>query len=124
MAETVEYRPDNPDTAFEARDWHLGPVGWVFAAALALLVVSPLVLMWAYPQAVSDTGRRLLVEPPAPRLQTGPPEDLARYRETEGRRLDTYYWIDRKKGVVHIPIAAAMQKLVRDGIPGFPKGGQ
>jgi hypothetical protein len=123
MAETVEYKPDNPNTAFEERDWRLGPVGWIFVATLALLVVSPLVLWWAYPQAVSDTGRRLLVEPPAPRLQISPAEDLARFRAAEDRKLNTYYWIDRQKGVVHIPIAAAMRKLARDGIPGFPKGG-
>jgi hypothetical protein len=38
--------------------------------------------------------------------------------------LNTYYWVDRDKGVVHIPIAEAMKRLVAKGIDGFPQAGR
>jgi hypothetical protein len=36
-------------------------------------------------------------------------------------KLDTYYWIDRDRGIVHIPIEEAMKRVAAQGIPGFPK---
>ncbi len=113
---------ENPRTAFEPSDWPLAPVGLVFGGILALLAVSCLVLIVAYPAAFPDVDRARRVAPPGPRLQTDPESDLALYRADETRRLDTYYWIDRQKGIVHIPIEQAMKNLARTGIPGFPKG--
>jgi len=80
------------------------------------------VLMGVFPRAVSDVGRALTVEPPQPRLQTDPSEDLARFRVEEEKRLNSFYWIDKKKGTVHIPIKQAMHKLADEGIEGFPRG--
>ena len=54
-------------------------------------------------------------------LQIAPAQDLARFRAQEEKRLDTYYWVDKSKGIVHIPIAEAMKKLATEGIAGFPK---
>ena len=64
----------------------------------------------------------MTVEPPQPRLQTDPSEDLAQFLADEDKRLNTYYWIDKKKGIVHIPIEQAMQELAEEGIDGFPRG--
>jgi len=47
--------------------------------------------------------------PPEPRLQTTPAEDLAHARAEEETILDGYGWEDRAAGVVHIPIARAME---------------
>jgi hypothetical protein len=121
MAERVE---NNPDTDFERSDWPIGTIALVIAAVLAVLVIAPLVLLWAYPDAVSDVSRRLAAQPPAPRLEVDPARDLARFRAEKERQLDGYYWIDKSKGVVHIPIAAAMRKVAREGIAGWPKGQQ
>lgn len=121
MAELVRYRQDNPGAAYERSDWHLGVVGWLFLGIFVFLVIAPLVLIWAYPEALPDASRRLLAEPPAPRLQLAPSQELAKFRAAEEKRLDTYYWIDKQKGIVHIPIDAAMRKLAHDGIAGFPK---
>jgi hypothetical protein len=49
--------------------------------------------------------------PPEPRLQTDPSQDLARMRHAEDARLQSYGWIDRQTGAVHIPIARAMDLL-------------
>lgn len=113
---------ENPLTDYERSDWSVGPVALVYAGTLALLVICCFVLIAAYPTSLPDVDRSLRNEPPGPRLQTNPAADLARFRADEQKRLDTYYWADRQQGIVHIPIAEAMKKVVQTGIPGFPKG--
>ena len=122
MAEVAERVEDNPRTAFEKSDWPLGTIGLVLLGTLIFLVIAPLVLIAAFPRAVSDVSRALTVEPPQPRLQTDPSEDLARFLVDADKRLNTYYWIDKKKGIVHIPIEQAMRELAEEGIEGFPRG--
>jgi hypothetical protein len=122
MAEIAERIEDNPKTAFEKSDWPLGTVGLVLLGTLIFLVIAPFVLIGAFPRAVSDVSRALTVEPPQPRLQTDPSEDLAKFLAAEDKRLNTYYWIDKKKGIIHIPIEQAMQELAEGGIDGFPRG--
>lgn len=124
MADTVEFVQDNPKTTAEARDWPVGWVGLILLGTFAFLAIAPFVLMAAFPRALPDASRRVLVEPPAPRLQTDAEGDLARFRAEQDRRLNTYYWVDRQQKVVHIPIREAMKKLAHDGIPGFPKAAQ
>jgi hypothetical protein len=124
MAEVAERIEDNPDTAYEQSDWPPGTIGLVLAAILILLVISPLVMIAAFPTTPADVSRALTVEPPQPRLQTAPSEDLAQFRAGEDKRLDSYYWIDKKTGVVHIPIQQAMKEVVEEGIDGFPRGRQ
>jgi len=53
-------------------------------------------------------------EPPEPRLQTMPAEDLAEMRAREDTVLDGYGWQDRAAGVVHIPIARAMELVAKE----------
>jgi len=115
---------DNPDTAYEQSDWPLGTIGLVLAAALILLVISPLVMIVAFPTTSADVNRALSVKPPQPRLQTDPSADLAKFRADEDKRLNSYYWIDKKKGDVHIPIEQAMKEVTAEGIDGFLRGSQ
>ena len=122
MAEIAERVEDNPKTAFEKSDWPLGTIALVLLGTLVFLVIAPFVLMAAFPRAVSDVSRALTVEPPQPRLQTDPSEDLTKFLADQDKRLNTYYWIDRKKGIVHIPIEQAMRELAEEGIDGFPRG--
>lgn len=124
MAELVEIREDNPKSAYEHSDWPVGLIGWLALGAFAFLVIAPLVLMWVYSRAVSDVGRRLTVQPPAPQLQVNASQDLANFLASEDRKLDTYYWVDKQKRIVHIPIGEAMKKLAEQGIDGFPKAQQ
>lgn len=37
--------------------------------------------------------------------------------EATKRNLETYHWVDRKSGLVGIPIARAMQLIVTEGLP-------
>lgn len=57
------------------------------------------------------------VEPPEPRLQVSPPQDLQKMRESEDALLYNYGWVDRKAGVVRIPIDRAMELIVERGLP-------
>jgi hypothetical protein len=117
-------RQVNPTTAFEPSDWDLRPIAAIYVGLLVLLVISAFVLIAAYPDALSDVDRTPRVVPPAPRLQTDGAADLRRFRADEDRRLNTYSWIDKQKGIVRIPIEQAMKTLAQTGAPGFPKAQQ
>jgi hypothetical protein len=93
--------------------------------AVALLLVSllatVLLALWLFPHSVQDrTLRPPLRAYPAPRLQPSPRADMQRFYAAEMRRLNSVGWVDRAHGVVHIPIADAMRKVAREGIPGWP----
>jgi hypothetical protein len=66
-----------------------------------------------YPLAASQGHR----EPPEPRLQTDPRQDLADMRAKEDEVLGSYGWVDKNAGVVRIPIDAAMQLTLERGLP-------
>jgi hypothetical protein len=121
---TLQPESQNPGVAFEPSDWALRPVALVYVGTVVLLVISSLVLIVAYPNSLRDVGRAVRIAPPGPRLQTDAEGDLRRFRAEEDKRLNTYYWINKSEGVVHIPIEQAMRKLATTGIPGFPKGQQ
>jgi hypothetical protein len=111
-------------TAFEPTDWNVAPIAAIYVGVLVLLVLSGVAIIVAYPTSLPDVGRSLHINPPGPRLQTNDQADLGRFRAEEDGKLNGYYWIDRQRGVAHIPIGEAMQKLARSGIDGFPKAQQ
>jgi hypothetical protein len=121
MPDLARYKQDNPSTDFEQADWKLRPVAFVAISTFLLLAITPFILMAAFPHALPDAQRRLRVLPPPPRLETNTSADLARLRAKQAKELNSYYWIDRQKGIVHIPIDLEMKKLAQSGIAGFPK---
>src|SRR5437762_3165498 len=54
---------------------------------------------------------RDLARIPSPVLQQNEGADLQRIRKKEAQRLNSYGWIDKKTGIVHIPIAEAIRLL-------------
>ena len=115
----------NGERRYETRDVSLH--GMVYSAiALAALVILGLLASWFVfryevrvqklgpPASPFDTTRTL---PPAPRLQVKPAEDLKVYRAEEDVQLNTYGWIDKGVGIVHIPIARAMELSLQRGFP-------
>src|SRR5690242_3013623 len=86
-------------------------------AALAIglglfIAATPPVLRLIYPSATQTTviGRDL-PQPAAPRLDINPRESFAALRTREDGRLARYGWVDRERGVAHIPIDRAMALL-------------
>jgi len=70
------------------------------------------------PTALSrfEPGRR----PPEPRLQEDPFADLIALHAEEDTVLGSYGWVDRKAGVVRIPIQEAMRIVAERGLPVRP----
>ena len=124
MSDIPERIETNPDTAYETADWPVGMIGLVLAGVLAVLTIAIVAVSLGFSDAVSDARRSLATPMPEPRLQTDPPDDLVKLRAREEKELDSYYWIDRDKGIVHIPIDQAMKQVLARGIDGFPQGKQ
>ncbi len=105
----------------EPRDVGLGFALRAAALVGGCLVATVVVLVWIFPRTIGESPvPARLPAPPAPRLQSSPREEMARLRREELQRLDSYGWIDRASGRVHIPIDVAMRKLAAEGIPGWP----
>lgn len=124
MADRREKVLANPETEYEREDLKLAVIAGLALILVVFLGLTPLVLRGAYPTAADDVNRKLLVVPPAPELQTDPQEDLRMFRSEEVARLNSYGWVDRAHGIVHIPIEEAMRQAVEKGIDGFPRSGQ
>ncbi len=79
----------------------------------------------APPPAPLATGVRL---PPEPRLQgapggpASPMEEIMRLRQQEDQTLSSYGWIDRRNGVVRIPIEQAKRLILQRGLSVMPPG--
>jgi hypothetical protein len=69
-----------------------------------------------YPLAVLQDER----QPPEPRLQTNPKQDLKDLRAAEDTILNGYSWVDRNNNVVRIPIDEAMKLTLQHGLPSRP----
>ena len=84
---------------------------WMFKAEVAAVdAANPPRL---YPLAVLQDDR----QPPEPRLQTNPRQDLADLRAAEATVLTGYGWVDRNNQVVRIPVADAMRLTLQRGLP-------
>ena len=78
-------------------------VFWIFSAALRQPIMHP-----PFPQF------------PAPGLQINPSADMTSFHKQQIQELNSAGWIDKARGIVHIPIADAMRKVAQEGIPGWP----
>jgi hypothetical protein len=65
-----------------------------------------------YPLA-STTEPRL---PPAPRLQQFPRTEFYQFRTGEMQKLESYGWVNKDAGIVHIPIEDAMKLTLERGL--------
>ena len=70
-----------------------------------------------FPLAAAQGNR----EPPEPRLQTDPRQDLADLRAKDEALLASYGWVDKNAGVVRIPIDAAIRLTLERGLPARPE---
>lgn len=110
-----------PPARYEHEDLTFGFMLWGLGGVLILILFCTFLVMWLYPSAVQD--RRLpsgVPTYPAPALQANPHADLLHFQATQRAQLDGTGWIDKSKGIVHIPIDTAMQQIARQGIPDWP----
>lgn len=86
---------------------------------LVMLAAAIALLHFMYVRAVPQ---RTLPAPemfPQPRVQTGQVEQLHLLQDAQSRRLTEYNWVDRKQGLIQIPIDRAMQLLAAEGAKAY-----
>ena len=138
MPEHIQYEDDdlfNPDTHHEHSDVPVRPLFWFIIIFVVFAFVSHVALYLLYKAFVK--GERSRMDPPqtqvtrpanadvpqnqpllqpfartdvVPYLQT-PVTDLQDMRRAEDEVLRNYGWVDKQKGVVHIPIEEAKKLL-------------
>jgi hypothetical protein len=121
MSDYAEH-PELPAAERELQD--VGP-RLVIIGLLLVVFVSVLLAglsLWMFPSALRDRPANVGVnEFPLPRLQPNTPLDMSRFYAEEMKRLHGLGWVDRAKGVVHIPIDDAMALVAAHGIADWPK---
>src|SRR4051812_22751308 len=109
----------------EASDINVRGTSW-FAVALALSVVVMAFLVWRMEVMLDPKGVPWPHQPesaspaseaPPPALQSAPAEDLHILREREDRTLQNYTWVNRKEGVIRIPLDRARELILQRGLP-------
>jgi hypothetical protein len=105
--------------AHETSDASAAALGWTAlalgAGILAILLGTRLALGPREPEAPRPPAPIDL--PPPPRLQADPAAERLSIRAAEERLLETYGWVDRRRGIVRIPIDRAMDLVAARGLP-------
>ena len=70
--------------------------------------MSPMVAPEADTRTVSDKDTQAF---PEPRLEKNERTELREFIEDQDRKLASYNWMDKDKGIVQIPIERAMQRI-------------
>jgi hypothetical protein len=121
MSDYAEH-PELPPAERELQD--VGPrpiiIGLLLVVFVSLLLAG--LSLWMFPTALRDRPANVGVnEFPLPRLQPNTPLDMSRLYAEEMKRLHGTGWVDRTKGLVHIPIDDAMALVAARGIADWPK---
>jgi hypothetical protein len=60
---------------------------------------------------------------PHPLLQSSSAveRDIEKLRAEESRKVNGYGWVDKEKGIAHIPVEEAMKEIAAEGVPGGGK---
>ena len=122
----------------EGTDLSLGPIFGFGVGLIVAAVAIYLLLGWLMSLFVADSKRSEALRPPLYKDERGqfPPPNtpydpkayLAEFRARERKALTTYGWVDREKGIAHVPIDRALDILAERGLPKVknitPKGGK
>ena len=91
---------------------------WLAGATIGALVVGYFIYLglskWTIsadptPSPLAEVNRN--VAPPAPNLQVQPEKELAEMKAAEHERLTTWGWVDESRGIAHMPIDLAIDRL-------------
>ncbi|MBV8377517.1 MAG: hypothetical protein JO279_11005 [Verrucomicrobia bacterium] len=121
--------PSTAKKGYETRDVPARPWAWFtlgFAASLLIICLGTFVFirfLAAPGTIIGRTGHpadKSLVRFPEPQLQSNPSLDLHKYLQHKQDEINTYGWIDRRSGIVRIPIERAVDIFVNQGAPARP----
>jgi len=114
------------EAGHETRDISVTVVAW-FAVGLIISAISiDLAIAGLYqhfarqtssPEPASRIAFKTPMVVPAPQLQVNPAMDFERFRAAEDAQLNSYGWVDKKAGVIRIPIERAMDLIAKRGLP-------
>jgi len=118
---------DNSKPLHETRDATVRYIVYL-GIAMAVSVAAAFLVSWGLLRFVENhqslgspasplAKGRVLPPPGLPRLQVHPHQDLEKYLAHEKEILDSYGWVDKKNGIVRIPIQRAMNILLQNGLP-------
>lgn len=125
--QTTRELPVHPDVRYEHSDISGRNVVWLGAGTL----IGAWIFIWllyyffqflvhyreaAGPLPVARAQGQVML-PPEPRIQASPRGDLQELLSSENAELQSYGWVDRKNGIVSIPIDTAIQLTAQRGIP-------
>lgn len=115
-----------PKEGYERQDMSVRLIG-TFLGGLIVTVCAVFLMMWwlfGYYRTSADRQSAPISPlaevrqiPPEPRLQVHGAADLKAFETEENAVLHSYGWVDRKAGVVRIPIDRAMKLLAERGLP-------
>ena len=125
----LEYGPTPAGAQHEHTD--IDPsIGYTFAVWLAVaMMVSAGILYGAFWYfRTSEVARDTRVQQfplaagqvkvrPEPLLQTQPFKDVYLLKQGQNERQDSYGWVDKADGIVHIPIDRAIELTLERGLP-------
>jgi hypothetical protein len=87
-------------------------IGFLVYGIFSYLANHPAANIQANPMSVYDPQI-----PPQPRLEDHPAIEIQQLHSQEDQMLSTYGWVDKKAGVVRIPIERAMELQLQRGFP-------
>ncbi len=110
---------------YEKRDISAGAVTLFAFSLIATLIVVHYFALGIFHQLARESSPHPPASPLAvtrenftgPRLLVNQKLDMEAFRTSEDVLLNNYEWVDRKHGVVRIPINRAMEMLVQRGTP-------
>jgi hypothetical protein len=100
-----------------------------FGVSMALLILVFMVGLWGMFEYLKNREAELGLpsspaamvnaqkQPPEPRLQRHPAQDMRELRADEDKLMKQYAWIDPDKGIVRIPVERAMELIAQRGLP-------
>lgn len=94
---------------------------WVGGLLVGLvLVMLGMYFIVGVPQAIPRpdvvANRKML----QPTLQRDPASAMRKFKREQNEYMNSYGWVNKQQGVVHIPIEAAMEMAIQRGM--FPRG--
>lgn len=114
-----------PTHDHERTDAHVRPVAaflvFMFVSVLAAYGVITVLFEYFTQRQISKYGNPVQLTTPgggsgAPQLQVVPGLDLREIRAAEAEQLSGYGWVDQGQGLVHVPIDAAIEMLLEQGL--------
>jgi hypothetical protein len=124
MSETRPSVEANASPGHEVRDADIRSLTYLGFGILALIVfgfiVAELALHFFVGRQPIKNPTALFVQqqtPPPPLIQEHSGEELQDYLKQQNQILNSYGWVDRKAGIVRIPIDQAMDLLLQKGLP-------